>query len=64
MGLVSKWMDHVENVESREPDVGAVRSRVRESLLGCSVMDREKRACRLMNERAGAYSLQLYTLTS
>jgi len=38
---------HVENVESWEPDVGVVGSRVGESLLRYSVMTREKRACRV-----------------
>ena len=37
----------MEDVDSWEPNVRAVRSRVGESLLGCSVITLEKNVCRL-----------------
>jgi len=37
----------VEAVESRKPDVGAIGSRVGESLLECFIMTQEKRSCKL-----------------
>ena len=49
-GLVSRLVDHVEDIESREPDTGAIGSRVGESFLECSVLTPEKRACRLAEQ--------------
>ena len=51
MSLMSGLADHVEDAESREPNVEVVGFRAGEYLLGCIVMITEKRARRLAEWR-------------